>query len=182
MMPSSTARARRAAVALAMILAPATGALAADPPKRAQALQQLLDCRGVTESAARLACFDQAAGRFDEAEKAGQVVVVDRAQMREVRRQAFGFTLPSLAMFDRGGRTAEEDIDEMTATVARARQDPLKRWVITLEGGAVWRQTEDGQLLRDPKAGSKVRIKRRALGSYFMNVDEQRAIKVERTK
>ena len=50
----------------------------------------------------RLACFDAAAARLDEAEKKGDIVVVDRRQAQEVRRQAFGFTLPSLTLFDRG--------------------------------------------------------------------------------
>ena len=181
-MTSFQLRRPRRAIVLA-VLAIAAPALAADPPaKRATVLQQVLDCRAVTDSAARLACYDQAAARFDQAEKAGEVVVVDRGQMREVRRQAFGFTLPSLSMFERGGRTENEDIDQLTTTISRARKDAYGKWILTLEGGAVWRQTDANQLLKDPRPGSKAEIRRGVLGSYLMNIDGQRAVKAERVK
>ncbi|HEX8234124.1 MAG TPA: hypothetical protein VF559_12365 [Caulobacteraceae bacterium] len=162
-------------------LALALPSLAADPPaKRAGVFQKMLDCRAVTDSAERLACYDQAAAQFEQAETQGQVVVVDRAQMREVRRQVFGFNVPSMSLFTRGEK--EEEVNNLSTTVTAARQDPYGKWVITIEGGAVWKQTEVVELVRRPKPGSKVEIRSGALGSFFMNVDGQRAVKVERVK
>jgi len=163
------------------VLAFAVPSLAADPPaKRAGVYQKVLDCRTITDPTARLACYDQAAAQFEQAETSGQVVVVDRAQMREVRRQVFGFSVPSISLFTRGER--EEEVNTLASTVTAARQDPYGKWVITIEGGAVWKQTETAELVRRPKPGSKVEIRRGALGAFFMNVDGQKAIKVERVK
>ena len=64
--------------------------------------QAISDCRKLADRDARLDCYDKAANAFDEAQAQGQVVVVDRAQVREVKRQAFGFNMPSLNLFARG--------------------------------------------------------------------------------
>ena len=59
-------------------------------PGRAAVVQSLTDCRKIPAADARLACYDKAADAFDQAQAQGQVVVVDREQVRTVRRQAFG--------------------------------------------------------------------------------------------
>ena len=85
---------------LAILLA--SGVSAAEAPNRAPAMQSVLDCRAITDGVQRLACFDKAVGAMAKAEQTGDLVTIDREQRRTVRRQAFGLTLPSLAMFDKG--------------------------------------------------------------------------------
>lgn len=160
----------------------------AQPLGRTTVVQALTDCRKLTDDAARLACYDKAAGAFDQAEAKGDIVVVDREQATAVRRQAFGFTLPSLSLFDRPkGEGADkgqkaEPLDRVTATLARAYRQSGGRWVMELEDGAVWTQTDVEDLPRGAKTGSKVEIRKAAMGSYFVNVDGQRAIRASRTK
>ena len=55
-------------------------------------------------------------------------------------------------------------------------------WAMELDSGAVWRQTDGNKLSRRPKPGSTVEIRSAALGSYFMNVDGQTAIRVKRDR
>lgn len=150
-------------------------------PARTGVLQALMDCRTITDDAARLACFDLAAGAFDQAEAKGEVVVVDREQATAVRRQAFGFTLPSLTLFDRPGNETGE-LDRISAKVARASQDGAGRWIIELEDGAIWQQTDNEGLARRPRAGSTAEIRTAAMGSFFMNLDGQRAVRARRVK
>jgi hypothetical protein len=145
-------------------------------------MQKLADCRKITEDRARLGCYDAAASALDEAEAKGDVVVVDRAQAREVRRQAFGFSLPSLDIFDRGGSGADDSADRMTAKVARAYRRGDGKWVFELEDGAVWSQVDDAALPKGARGGSEVAIRKAALGSFFMNVDGQRAIRATRAR
>ena len=153
--------------------------LAAEPPPaRAAQLQQLLDCRKLTDATQRLACFDQAAGALDQAEAKGDVVVVDREQARKVRRQAFGFTLPSMAIFARGEKP--EEITSADGVVASARKLPTGKWEITLADGARWVQVDLTDIPIDPKPGQKVKIKSAAMGSYSMSVNNQRDVKVHR--
>jgi hypothetical protein len=179
-MTGFSARASLAAAALsALALA---GAAAGAPPKaegRAGLLQGLIDCRKLTDAAARLACYDAAAGAMDQAEAKGDLVVIDREQARSVRRQGFGFNLPSLSLFERG--ETPEEVDRVVLTVDSARRDGSGKWILRMEGGQVWRQIDTGELGRDPRAGSTVRVRRATLGSYLLSVEGARGgIKVHR--
>ena len=160
---------------------------AAEPakPRRAADLQAVLDCRAETDRDKRLACYDDAAAKLDEAASTGKVVVVDRAQARQVRREVFGLKLPSLDLFsqvggDKSGNGGAEQIDRIEDTVTRAWRQPNGKWAVELSDGAVWRQIDDEPVDHDPHAGSKAMIRKASLGSYFLKLDGQRAIRVDR--
>jgi hypothetical protein len=153
-------------------------ALAVTPPvKRPAALQAVVDCRQVADNAERLACYDSAVERMTKAEDNGDLVSIDRDQRRQVRRQAFGFQLPTLAMFDRGEKP--EEIDRLDGVVAGARRG-AEGWVLRLQDGSVWGQTDEAELSRAPHNGSVVVIRRGMLGSYMMNIDGQPSVRVKR--
>lgn len=154
------------------------GAQPADA-RGAELLGALQRCRGVADGPARLACFDSATARLAAAEQAGEVVVVDRAQVRAARRQAFGFSLPSLDLFDRGN-AREPRVDRVELILTGAGRGGDGKWVMRAEGGQVWRQTDDQNLYRPPRAGSRAEVRTGALGSYFMKVDGQKSIRVRR--
>ena len=162
-----------AAAVFASQVAAATPAL-----KRPPALQAVVDCGKIADDGARLKCFDAAVAKMTEAEKSGDLVAIDREQRRAVTRQAFGFTLPSLAVFDRGEKS--DEADRLTETLAAAWHTPDGKWVFRLQNGAVWRQIDDNYLSRDPHPGSAIVIRRAMLGSYILNVDGQPALKVHR--
>ena len=170
---------RLALAAGATVLAFAGAGLAADAPKgRAAQLQAVVDCRKEVDPTQRLACYDAAAASLDAAEKAGEVVVVDRAQVREARRAAFGFNFQMPEFMTRDEKP--DEIDRITATVESARLDATGKWVIRLADGAVWRQTDSKRMSRDPRKGSTVEIRTAAMGSFFMKVDGQIQIRVRR--
>jgi hypothetical protein len=175
----------RTKLACAILLTAALGlpSLAAPPPPaktggRAAELQRLIDCRKVADNTARLACFDAAAAAMDQAEAKGDIVVVDREQARKVRRQAFGFTLPSLSLFEKGEKP--EEIENVTGLVAAARQNGSGKWVIRLEDGAVWTQIDSNDLGIDPKAGETVTVHKAALGSYMLSLPHHRSFRAHR--
>ena len=156
----------------------AAAAVAATSPSRAPAVQTVLDCRKIDDGAQRLACFDSAVAAMAKAEAAGDLVTVDRAQRRAARHQAFGLALPSLAFLDRGEKP--EEIDRITAKVAAASRNAYGKWIVKLDDGAVWRQIDDNEVERSPRAGSTAEIRRASLGSYTMKLDGQFAIRVHR--
>ena len=159
-------------------LAPLAAAGAhAQPTPQPPAFKSVLDCRGVGDPQARLACFDAAAAGLAAAAAQGEIVVVDRAQAAAAHREAFGLSLPSLDFVTRALKPAETE--QVTGVVKALRRDASGRWTFMLADGPVWRQI-DGDLAREPRAGSKVAIRRGALGSFLMNVDGQPAIKVHR--
>ena len=142
--------------------------------------QNLLKCRGLPDGAQRLACYDEATGALDTANRTGAVVVVDRQQIQEAKRDVFGFNMPSFGkLFDRGGRT-DAALEEVQLTVANAAHGPDGKWVLVMENGQVWRQIDTEILDKDPHKGSTVRIRHGAIGSYVMNVDGQPRFKAHR--
>ncbi len=155
----------------------------ANPPPRPESFEALVRCRAITEDAARLACFDQAAAALQAAQERREVVVVDRQQVREGRRRLFGLALPRLPIF--GGGDDEDDEDQIRTVegvVASASQDGLGHWVVALQDGAVWMQVDNNTLALRPRAGQRVVINRGALGSFMMRVNNQPGIRVRRTR
>jgi hypothetical protein len=157
--------------------------MAAPPPQpkaegRAQELQKLLDCRKISDNTQRLACFDAASQAFDQAEAKGDIVVVNREQARKVRRQAFGFTLPSMSLFERGEKP--EEINTVQGVVAAVRQNAAGKWVIRLEDGATWAQIDVNEINPDPRPGETVEIRRASLGSYMLVLPHHRSFRAHR--
>ena len=141
-------------------------------------IQAVVDCRKLVDPQARLACYDNTVPAMETAETSGDVVSLDRAQRREVRRQAFGFILPGLSVFERGDRTDEmTQIDEVLAS---ASQDAEGKWTFWMQDGQVWRQIDDEFLSRKPHAGSNVRITRAMMGSFMLSVDGQPGVRAHR--
>jgi hypothetical protein len=171
---------RGLAACLLLSLAVGNVAQAAESPRRADVLTRLLDCRKVEDAAARLACYDAAAGAMDEAEAKGDVVVVDREQARTVRRQGFGFNLPSLSLFERGEKA--DEVEKLQLKVVAARQDGYGKWTVVLEGDQVWRQIDTGDFSLRPKPGMVATIRRAMLGSYIMSIGGRAGVRMHRDK
>lgn len=169
-------------VLLLVALSAATMAEAA--PRAAAAassslMTALVACRAETDDAKRLACYDDAAGKLADATAKGDVKVVTRDDVRATRRSLFGFELPKVPFFT-GDDSANEVPIEMDAVVRSVRDDGYSKFTLTMESGAVWSTTEP--LPRDPKPGAKVKLKRGALGSYFMMVNGGRSVRAMRVR
>lgn len=146
----------------------------------AAVVQAISDCRKVADRDARLDCYDKAAGAFDQAQAQGQVVVVDREQVKTVRRQSFGFNIPSIAIFTHGPR--EEPINNLTVQLASGAQGADGKWRLTTTEDAVWRQIDSNELYNPPHQGSTMAIRTALLGSFFCKIDGQSAIRCVRER
>jgi hypothetical protein len=153
---------------------------AAEPAPAPQLLQALGQCRQMTDSAARLACYDQAAAALEQAVASKEVVVLDRDEVRKTRRSLFGFSLPQLPFFGGDEGDKEEEASEITTSIRSARSLGYGKWQIVLEDGAVWQTTESSHNAQHPAAGLPIRIKKGPLGSYMINVAGQRGIRAKR--
>ncbi len=164
-------------VILALISTPSS-ATQTTGSSRPDLLSGLVECRAVTDNAQRLACYDRAAAALDSAERAGDVVVVDRAQVTAARRQAFGFSLPNLALFERGDRV--DPITEIETTLTRGTQLGDGTWIFTLADGSAWRQIDTGRATFRNRPGQPVRVRMASMGSFLLTVDRSPAIRVKR--
>ena len=150
-----------------------------------EVLSRLLACRTISDTSARLACFDVQAVALDQAERRQEVVVVDRSQIRKTRRSLFGLDLPDFSLFggaDKAGKGSaeEEGISRLESEIAQASQGPTGRWTIILKGGARWLQIDTRDLARLPRAGMPIIIRRATMGSYLASIDKQIGIRVRR--
>jgi hypothetical protein len=174
-----TFRAARHLVTVTFISGLATSALAAgESQPTPKAVQAAIDCRKLTDDAARLACYDSAVDALGKQLAQGEVVAVDHAQVQQVKRQAFGFMMPSLSLFDRGG--TPEEMSQVVLAVESAQRMGDGKWLLRLEGGQVWRQIDTGDFSRDPKPGAKATIKKAMLGSYMMMIGGHSPVRVHR--
>ena len=143
--------------------------------------QAMVDCRAIADSAARLACFDQFVGALAESQASGEVVITDKAAIREVRRGLFGFNMPNLNIFGgRGGNDKSDELDRIETTVAQVRQTGSGAIKLVFAENGTWEQTDGRVLAFSPKLGNKILITKGAMGSYFVRVDGQPGIKMRR--
>lgn len=173
-----------ALVAAALSALPAAAPAQREPRQRPELFEALVRCRAVTEDAARLQCFDAAAAALEAATERREVVVVDRAQVRESRRRLFGLPLPRLPIFGGGDDDDNDDADEVDhveGVVASASQNGHGQWIVRLEDGATWVQTDNNTLALRPRPGQPVVVNRGMMGSYMMRVNRQPGIRVRRS-
>lgn len=103
------------------------------------------------------------------------LVMVDKEKARAAGRSLFGFSIPNFAgLF---GGTGE--ISQIDGTIKGTSRNNDGGWVIILDDGSVWTQTDDWPGL-DAKIGKKVTVKRGVLGSYWLSIPGQNGIKVKR--
>ncbi len=152
---------------------------AKDQP-RPQLYTALENCRAISSDAERLACFDSAMKQLDQAIVSKEVLIVDKAQIEKTKRGLFGLKLPNLGLFgDKDDPADNEQISQIESKVQsfRATGDG---WLLVLEDGSMWQQTDGAALAIGPRKGMTVVIKRAAFGSFKMSVDGQPAVRARR--
>ena len=167
------------AVGFGLAAGAAGAAFSAEPAH--PALSGLNKCAEVADSGPRAACYDAALSALSLAVQSGEVVIVQRKEARAVQRSVFGLSLPALNIFDTSGKDSAPLVN-VTGEAKRANRDPFGKWIVVLTDGAVWRQIDNETILRAPRAGSQIEIRKAALGSYFMKVDGQRSVRAKRSQ
>ncbi len=173
---------RTAAAAAALLLclpAAASAQRERDAQERPQAITRVVECRAIASAEERLACYDGAVAAMEQAQASGELVAMDRQQVRRTRRSLFGLTVPNLGIFG-DDNDDEEQASRIESTVRAATQNAIGKWIIELEDGARWLQTDSRNLNFPPRRGQPIRIRRAAFGSYLANVNDQVAIRVRR--
>ena len=150
---------------------------------RSPYLVNLIACEALKSATEKISCYENNVSALDKAEADGEIILLDRTVTKEARRGMFGLSLPVLSRIfgDEKGKAARggERIDRLEAKIQRAYETD-GRWVLVLEDGAKWVQTDSEPVAIAPKAGQGIVIRKAAMGSYFANVNGQRAIRVHR--
>lgn len=163
---------------LVLVATAATGKDDKLTQSRPPVFEALIDCRAIADAAERLACYDTRVAAIDEAEKKDELVLADKAAMKEARRGLFGFSIPKLKIFGNDGK--EDEKFELTAKIDSAYQASYGKWTIVLDSGARWVQIDSEIVRKTPVSGMEIKIREAAMGSYFANIDGARAIRMKR--
>lgn len=174
--------ARHVSVVVALLgplVAFAPGASAAEP-RAAESFAELLECRTIADPQARLACYDQHAKPLADARARKEIVVTDKAEVDKARRKMFGFSLPQSTILGEDGDAGE--VKRLETKVVAARRGRDGAWVVTLADAGTWEQVDSKPLALSPKAGQKAVVTKGSLGSYFVSIDGQSALKMRRVQ
>jgi hypothetical protein len=149
------------------------------PVERPESFEALIKCRAIADEKARLQCFDSASAALEQAAERHDLVVVDKKQMRETRRTLFGLEIPRLKIFG-GGDDEAEEVKSIESVVVNAYPNDNGQWVVHLEDGSTWVQTDHNMIAVSPKKGTKVKVVKAALGSYMMRIAKEPGVRARR--
>lgn len=162
------------ALATPAVLPASAWAATAAQKEAAAVVQAVTACRAVTDSAARLACYDTAAADLGKAQAPGGAV--DTALKAPTAEEA--------RLSDIGKRPAKPAAPPKgeVFTVESAEIGRDGRLVVTLAGAGVWKQTGDDEVAASwPKPGTRAKL-RKAMAGYFLMLQGQKAIRAQRVE
>ena len=143
---------------------------------RPKAFDDVVACKLIESPEQRLACYDQNVSVLDAAQKNNEIILTDKAAVKEAQRGLFGFQIPKLKIFGSGG----DNVAEIEAIVKSVTANRAGQLTIVLDDSARWQQLDSKILNREPKAGSKARIRLATMGSYLVSFDGGPAVRMKR--
>jgi hypothetical protein len=154
----------------------AAPALAQDAP-----LAKVYACAGIPGAQERLACFDAAVAGLKKDEAGGEVAVLSREQIRDAEEKAFGVVggVSISGLASTGKAAPEKAPDRITLAIKSIQPGADGKLRFYMENGQLWRQTDE-ERLRVGDGPWTAEIRKAALGTFLMNVNGQRAIRVKR--
>ena len=182
----------RVHVLVCLIALTAAPALAQEAP-----LTRVYACTDVVDATARLACFDAAVAGLKQQQAGGDLAVVSRQQVQKVEKEAFGLSVPSASELVASAGPASAAPAGVTAPARSEKARPLDRVslgvksvskgadgkaVITMDNGQVWKQTDTTKLKIQGKGPWTAEVRKAALGSYMLSVDDRPSIRVKRVE
>ncbi len=132
-------------------------------------LSFLYECAEISDVEQRLKCYDTKVGRLRIAEQNKEIVAVDVKVAQKIKKEAFGFHMPSLGKLGLPKLGSDKNIDAVTLKVKSIRTAAFKH-IITLENGQVWKEVGPHQK-RLPKGDLTAIIKSKTLGSFMLSLN-----------
>lgn len=168
-------------VSALMISLAVPGALAQDDSSIST--KAIYACAELADDAIRLACYDDTVGRFEAAEAAGEVTTISKSDVEELKKDSFGFALPSIPriVMPKFGSGEKADLESITIAVADVKRLKYDKLRVTLGNGQIWEQTDGKRVQYSKRVGvDAAEINRAAFGSYKMKLDNGASFRVKR--
>lgn len=141
-------------------------------------LSKLYACKQIADSEQRLACYDSNVGYVEAAQETGDLVAIDKAGVKKMQRESFGFNIPSLPKLsafkskNAEGAQTESVPETLSFTIASVKKMNSGRYMFTLENGQVWSQTETVRVASSARrSGSTLAVKKSSLGGFMGRIN-----------
>lgn len=158
--------------------------IAASAPAFAQEpLAKVYACADIADGAARLACFDGAVAGLKKDVAGGQVQVMSKEQVRAAEIQTFGsenLTVSTALAAASGRKPAEAPPDRVTLKVKSITPGGDGNLRFLMENGQLWRQMDREKVVGLGSGPWTAEVRKAAMGTFFMNIEGRRAIRVKR--
>ncbi|WP_018997642.1 hypothetical protein [Hirschia maritima] len=171
-----------------------------DPAKDAS-VQDVLACRALASNSERLACLDQAMPALEaafpveklSAQEQLEITVRQNEQTQKAAEKVFGQSIDQQARVQTKSASKgqavsnierKKELKQIASQIVRIELTPLKKAIVYLENGQVWKQLEaDDYIVRVKSSlGKEAVIKKKLLGGYTLRIGNKRAFRVQRLK
>lgn len=147
-------------------------------------LTGLYTCADITNSANRLSCFDRIVASLQIKEEKKEIVAIDANIAKQIKRESFGFNIPSLPKLGLPKIGSSEKIDSVALKVDNVRHTGRK-YVFTFENGQIWEEV-GGHINYIPKGELTATIRPKSMGSFMLSLHKGkttvRGLRIRRVK
>ena len=131
-------------------------------------LTGLYDCAEMSDESKRLACYDEMVASLKIAEERKEIVAIDAQAAKKIKREAFGFNIPSLPKLGLPKIGGDEKIDSVVLKVKSIKKQG-RRYVIWFENGQIWEEV-GGHINYIPRGELTATIKPKSMNSYMLSL------------
>lgn len=135
-------------------------------------LSPLYECAKIKIDSERLQCFDKVVANIAIKEEKNEVFAIDAPKLKEIRKEAFGFKLPSLPKLEMPKIGKEEkEVEEKQIMIANRLGRFGGKYAIYMENGQIWQfiDSDEPNLPKDPPLN--VSIRTATMGSYILSFE-----------
>ena len=135
--------------------------------------QRLLACSAIEDTAERAACFDDAVKAMQQTAPAPAAEAAPSATTEATTVQPASVPAATAApamQIEKEMDDPDEFFGEFTATIIKSSKSGLYHFIVELDNGQVWEETDGSRRPGLPKVGQTVRVTEGRLGGYRMKI------------
>lgn len=161
-----------------LALTPMAGAKDKEPEAPPKIYGDLQSCRAIADEKARLACFDTVSAQISQQVESKELVLLDRAAVKNTQKSLFGFSIPDVDFLkDEEGKY---EFSKLETTVKSVSNEGYRKVQFRIAEGSLWRTTEASDI--ELKPGQKIVLSKGSLGGYFVKVGSARSVRAQRVE
>jgi hypothetical protein len=133
-------------------------------------LEPLYQCASHKDDSQRLKCYDEIVASVKIKEEKAELVTIDAPKMQQLKKEAFGFSMPSFGKMKIIKENDAKDEAEKVALVA-TKFDDGSNPKIYFENGQIWQVIDGESIVYFKKMPANAVIQRASFGSFILSLN-----------